>query len=432
MGIKAFRLLAAMVLTSAVAGCGSVQGNGTGNGQGATRSSSQGECLRLDPALAWPAGVREELQKAIDAHSVCGGTARADEPPVAVFDWDNTVIKNDIGYAMNFWMLRHDKILQPEDQDWKTTDRYLTDAAATALRNACGTEVPAGKPLPTSTNTDCADEILAILNDETRAGQVAFEGFDARRLTGAYSWGTALSAGYTAEELARFAEEAKKENLAAPEGAMQTVGTQKVDGYIRIYPQMKDLIRVLQSHGVETWVVSASPEPVVKVWSRDVGIDGDHVVGVRSVYRDGVQTTHLKGCGGIPDGEDSVMTYIDGKRCWANQEIFGIQGPAAFEQSPAGKRQFLAAGDSVTDVTFVADATAARIAVNRNKAELMCHAFDDADGGWVAVPMFIDPLPKQEKPYPCSTTAYTNSDGSSGPVKRPDGSIIPDQVDAVS
>ncbi|MBT2512237.1 HAD family phosphatase [Arthrobacter sp. ISL-30] len=430
MRIHSPKLFAVVLLASVVSGCGSIQAPDAVKGSG-KEGSTEGACVRLDPGLNWPAGVREHLQKVIEAHSACIGTVRDGEASVAIFDWDNTVVKNDIGYATNFWMLRNDKILQPENQDWKTTDRYLTDAAAVALSAACGTDIPAGEPLPTSKDQDCADEILAILNDTTRSGEAAFAGFDSRRLTGAYSWGTTLSAGYTAEELAFFGGEAKKQNLAAPEGEMQTVGTQEVDGYIRIYPQMKDLITVLQAHGVETWVVSASPEPVVKVWSQEVGIRADHVVGVRSVYQDGVQTTHLKGCGGVPDGDDSVMTYIDGKRCWANQEIFGIQGLAAFEQAPADRRQFLAAGDSVTDVTFVGDATAARIAVNRNKAELMCHAYDDVDGAWVVVPMFIDPAPRREEPYACSTTAYTNPDGIPGPVKRPDGTVIPDQADTI-
>ncbi|BCW48536.1 haloacid dehalogenase-like hydrolase [Arthrobacter sp. StoSoilB13] len=397
----------------------------------ATNARPAAECRQLDAQLPWPGEVREQLQKTIDAHSSCTGTARGDKAPVAIFDWDNTVVKNDIGYGTNFWMLRNDKVLQPANKDWKSTNRYLTDAAAKALAVACGTDTPAGQPLKTSSNTECADEILAILEDKTRSGEPAFEGFNARHLIGAYAWGTALSAGYTEEQLGGFALAMKQENLLAPEGSMQTVGSQQVDGYIRIYPQMKDLIGVLQAHGIETWAVSASPEPVVKAWAGEVGIDAGHVVGVRSVYEDGIQTSHLKGCGGIPDGEDSVMTYIEGKRCWANQVIFGVEGPSAFEQLPAERRQILAAGDSGTDVTFVADATEARLVVNRNNAEIMCRAYDNEDGKWLITPMFIDPKPQRSEPYPCSTKGYTNPDSSKGPVLREDGSLIPDQTDRV-
>lgn len=397
----------------------------------ASSAPPSASCQQLDSKLTWPAGIREKLQAAIDAHSTCRGTFKGGTAPVAIFDWDNTVVKNDIGYGTNFWMLRNDKVLQPEDKNWKTTNRYLTDAAAKALSAACGTDTPAGKPLRTSSDTDCADEILAILDDKTRAGQEAFAGFNARRLTGAYAWGTALSAGYTEEQLGQFATAMKQENLAAPEGTMQTVGTQKVDGYIRVYPQIKDLISTLKAHGIVPWVVSASPEPVVKAWSGEVGIDADHVVGVRSVYENGLQTTHLKGCGGEPDGADSVMTYMDGKRCWANQEIFGVKGAAAFEQLPEDRRQIIAAGDSGTDVTFVGDATEARLVVNRNNTELMCRAYDNDGGKWLITPMFIDPKPQRSEAYPCSTKGFTTPENGKEPIKRPDGTVIADQKDTV-
>jgi hypothetical protein len=70
-------------------------------GRGQWRERAFGWTLGLD----WPAGVHEHPQKAIEAHSACIGTVRDGEAPVAIFDWDNTVVKNDIGYATSFWML---------------------------------------------------------------------------------------------------------------------------------------------------------------------------------------------------------------------------------------------------------------------------------------------------------------------------------------
>ncbi|MFE2561723.1 hypothetical protein ACFXGT_38100 [Streptomyces sp. NPDC059352] len=39
-----------------------------------------------------------------------------------------------------------------------------------------------------------------------------------------------------------------------------------------------------------------------------------------------------------------MITCIDGKRCWINQEIFGVRGPAAERVQPASRRQAFAAG----------------------------------------------------------------------------------------
>lgn len=194
-------------------------------------------CRQLDAFLKWHHGVREFLQSAIDANSRCTGTADGSARKVAIFDWDNTVVKNDIGYATNYYMLQHSLVLQPANQDWHAASRYLTDAAANALSVACGKVVPAGKPLPTGSNALCANEILSLLDGETTTGQPAFVGNNVRRLAGPYAWSNALSAGYTAEELAGFADQAKKQNLAADVGATQQVGTQQVDGYIREPPR---------------------------------------------------------------------------------------------------------------------------------------------------------------------------------------------------
>ena len=61
--------------------------------------------------------------------------------PVALFDWDNTIIKNDFGDAVTFHAIAHDKVRQPPNQDWKATSKFMTDDAATALTTACGTTV---------------------------------------------------------------------------------------------------------------------------------------------------------------------------------------------------------------------------------------------------------------------------------------------------
>lgn len=52
-----------------------------------------------------------------------------------------------------------------------------------------------------------------LLDGETTTGQPAFVGNNVRRLAGPYAWSNALSAGYTAEELAGFADQAKNRTL---------------------------------------------------------------------------------------------------------------------------------------------------------------------------------------------------------------------------
>ncbi|MEU8778311.1 haloacid dehalogenase-like hydrolase [Streptomyces sp. NPDC048606] len=392
-------------------------------------------CVTPRLAAGWHGDNRARLQRLIDAYGRCGPYRPHRNKPVAVFDWDNTVVRNDVGDATMFWLLRHGKIRQPDARDWSTTSRFLTPAAARALADACGPLARPGTPLPTGTpaGTACADEINAVYGSATtRAGTAAFAGWDRRTTEPGYAWLAQLTQGWTAREVRGFAAAARAENLAAPVGATQRVGSGTATGWIRYYDQQRDLVATLRKAGFDVWISSASPQPVVEVWADGVGIDADHVIGIRNTTtRDGRHTPHLLGCGTVRDGADTMITYIDGKRCWINQEVFGVRGAAAERIQPASRRQVFAAGDSDTDVSFLRDATALRLVVNRNKNELMCRAYDDADGKWIVNPMFIEPKPRRTTPYPCSTTGYVDHDGTPGPVRRSDGAVVPDQTDTV-
>ncbi|MGW0533892.1 haloacid dehalogenase-like hydrolase [Streptomyces sp. NPDC003032] len=392
------------------------------------------KCPTLTVSEGWYGDNKARLQRMVDQYGRCGDGRGA--KPVAAFDWDNTVIKNDVGDATMFWLLRNGKIRTPERGDWRTTSRYLTTPAAKALAKAC----PAtGTTLPTHRNTArsaaCADEILSVYSEgTTTSGRAAFDGFDHRRMEPRYAWLAQLTRGWTTRQVKRFAAAAREENLAAPIGTSQRVGTHEVTGWVRYYDQQRDLIRTLKKAGFDVYVVSASPEPVAEVWAAGkggVGIDARHTIGIRNVTAHGRQTAHLKGCGTAEDGDDSMITYIDGKRCWINKEIYGVRGAAAEKVQPARRRQVFAAGDSDTDISFLRDATGLRLVLNRNKNELMCRAYDNGDRRWLVNPMFIEPKGEKAGPYPCATTGYTERDGRAGPVRRTDGSVIPDQKDTV-
>jgi len=395
-------------------------------------AAEEKQCRQLDASLPWHAGVREFLQSTIDKHSQCTGTAKKGERKVAIFDWDDTVVKNGVGYVTAYYMLRHNLVLQPPQQDWKQLHPYLTDDAAVALKTACGTDIAAGHPLPTKNNLACADEIISIFSSKTTAGKPAFSAYHHRRMQPAYLWNGSLLTGYSKEQIMDFARAVQKENLANPPGATQTVGTKQLNAWNRYYPQMKDFIATLHAHGIETWIISASPEPIVQVWSQEVGISPQRTIGMRNLFdNSGKQTPHLAGCGDIANGDDKLIPYIEGKRCWANQAIFGFSGKAALQAQP--NMHIIAGGDSVTDVSFLQDATEAALVINRNNPELMCHAYagHQAQGGkWVVQPMFINPLPARVQPYACGV-AFTAADGSKQAVRRADGSAIADQTDHI-
>ncbi|SOJ57330.1 hypothetical protein MSIMFB_04810 [Mycobacterium simulans] len=394
---------------------------------GAHPGTPSAGCRTLAADPGWYGDNRNRIDGMIRQLGTCGKAGSVTSgAPLALFDWDNTMVRNDIGNATFFWMVRNSKVRQPANRDWTTTSGYLTPPAAAALAAACGELADPGQPLPTGANTGCADELVSVYtNRETRSGATAFGNFNHRRMQPSDAWGAQLLAGWSDAEVTGFAAAARQENLDAPEKAEQTVGTSHQVGWVRYYAQMRDLVATLQANGFDVRVVSASAEPIVRLWAADVGIAADRVMGVRTEHDGDVLTARLAMCGGEPS-----IPYNEGKRCRVNEQVFGAPGAAAFQQLPQERRQAFGAGDSDGDVTFISDATALRLVLNRNQIELMCRAYSNSDGRWLVNPTFIEPLP-MSPPYPCATQGFDVPDGGQGPLLLPDGSVVADQPDRV-
>jgi haloacid dehalogenase-like hydrolase len=423
-------------------GMGGSAGAGGGGGSGGGMMALP----NLNPNLAWYAQNRDKLDTFIDEVGQNSANYDPAKKPVAIFDWDNTVIKNDVGDIVFFHQVKTDKIMQPPNKDWKATSRYLTTEAANALSTACSSLAAAGMPLPTSTNAACADEILAVYTTaKTKAGAAAFSGWNYRTLEPAYAWAAQLQAGHTHDALKMLVNTAVDAALAAPEmgmGSSQMIGTTSVNAWLRLYDQIKDLIDVMQKNGLDVWVISASPQANVEAFATRVNINADHVIGIRSLKDGNAKLTYdFEGCGSIPNGSgnggmspmgNTMITYIEGKRCWMNKVIYGVNGAAAeMTNADMTKRPVFGAGDSDTDISFLQDATKLKLAINRNRKELMCNAYNNYMGKWIINPMFILPRAQQMTPYLCSTTACLDSAGVAGPCKDEAGNAIMDQMDTV-
>lgn len=398
----------------------------------ATESSSENAagddaCGKLKD-LKWLDENRERLDEMLEELGDCGSDPDRDDAPLALFDWDNTVVKNDIGEAQTHYVLLNDLVIQPED--WADVNEYFTEPAVKELNEKCGAIAKPGEVLPTSKpeGADCADAIETIIGEsETTAGEKAFDGFNARRIQPAYLFTNQLMAGYTEDEIRSHTEKARKQFLDAAEGEKIKVGTKEYTGWIRYYEEIEDLINQLTAHGFDVRVVTASPEPIGQVWAKGIGIPAEKVMGVKAVL-DGDKKWgyELEECGG-----EASMTYIEGKRCRVNEEVLGITGEKAWDVAPEENRQVFAAGDSDTDVSFLSDATHLRLTLNRNKVELMCNAYFNEDGNWLVNPMFIEPKDQLADGYACSTEGRIEEDGSKGPLVDSKGNPIPDQEDTV-
>lgn len=310
---------------------------------------------RRESAVApagWYGNNLARLDSLIAARGQTAAGYDKSRPPVAIFDWDNTVIKNDAGDATVFWMLQHDKVLQPPDRDWRRTSRYLTAEAAQALASACASLAEPGMPFSTSAHPDCAAEIVTIYEKgHTVKGMDAMVDWNHRRMQPQYAWAAQLHAGYTPEEVRAFSRMA--ESLANPIGATQSVGgLTNLPAYVRVYDQMRALIARMQSNGFDVWVVSASSQYVIEPYASSVGIPAERVIGIRPVVSGDRLTYGIEACGEASPGNDnsaavdrSVIPYMDGKRCWVNRVVFGDRSAGAWERTveSSGRRAVFAA-----------------------------------------------------------------------------------------
>jgi hypothetical protein len=159
----------------------------------------------------------------------------------------------------------------------------------------------------------------------------------------------------------------------------------------------------MQANDIDVWISSATTRFVVEAIAPTyVAVRLDRIIGAgQALDPNGYTTYAFEGCGTYPDDNQDIMNYRLGKRCFINKIIFNV--PDGQEQLDQESPIDFGAGDSDTDIFFVRDATARRLVINRNKTELMCHAYANEDGNWLINPLFIEPRGKRESGYACSS-----------------------------
>ncbi len=281
---------------------------------------------------------------------------------VVAFDWDNTVIHNDIGDYFFQWMLDRGYF---KYQNFKEISPYITEKAVMEFEKKCKNK----DGFINSRNQKCnkfLSEVYykAVLPD----GIKVFSGYDPDIFEPSYALLAEMMAGYSVEEMKNLCEKAVTDAIR--------------EKTLYIYPEMQWLINNLKENGFEVWVISASPQLLVETFAKLAGIENNKVIGVRTEIKNGIIQNSLQGAG--PFKENTLITYRLGKRCWINEVIFKITGKeAVYPSENINNRTVFAAGDSDTDYHFLIDATKLRLLINRQKPEVTKAALKNEDGKWI-------------------------------------------------
>lgn len=306
-------------------------------------------------AGAWEKDIHDGLTALMSDHSLGGSQHKKGQPaPVVVFDFDNTVIKGDIGRAFFDFMVTEGKI-------------EFSDQVVEAL--------PADKREEVKATWEALDKLPADRRKDSREAKVfrkimhkvywsLCQDADAEKC---YPWQVRFYAGHRPEELEALAGQVMQAELKRPMGPEQI----RIDAEdpapaitsrgIRIYGEMRDLMNHLRQRGFEIWIVSAGPEWVVRgAVKSHFPIEPERVIGMRTRLADGKLTSEV----------ESPPTFRMGKVEAIDKRI--------------GRRPLLAVGDSWSDADMLGQAEKALL-IDRGYLDLKKKA---VEAGWWIQPGF--------------------------------------------
>jgi hypothetical protein len=358
-----------------IAACGAAQSSGT---QHAEETMLTG----------WPDDARARLEAFITAHGRGSAGFDAAHPPVAVFDWDNTSARGDVGDLAFAYMLDHDLIRWPEAglDAWGP----LSAAARARIGASCPANLAAGAPLPTSGESACGVALAEIVIEGTLDGAPTFDPPIGPSYRGSYGMMVRVFAGMTHDQASEIGRATIERALAQPIGTRRTIGRASFDDFLRLQDPVHALANRLREAGVDTWIVSASFEPVVQVFAAHAGYDADHVIGARlETAADGTFTAHHP----YESTIGPLITFDEGKRFWIRHGIFGMSPEAALAATQDGdRRPVLAGGDSDTDYAMLDYARGLRVLFDRGGQRVTCLSRSERES-FVVLPQFVDPVP---------------------------------------
>ena len=286
-----------------------------------------------------------------------GPEYRADAPPFAVFDWDQTVIRHDIGDALFLHQIEALGFALDHDEFWT-----VLDPSDVTLREQAA--------------------LLRELADDARADHPTFHALREAVLVGflrsglldpqeGFPWQTRLLAGMSEAEIADLTRQAMEKEMAAPLARREfQAGGQTVHFHtgLRPYAEILDLMRQLEAHGIAVWIVSATNVWAVRVMAEALGVPADRVIGMRTRVAEGRITAELEG--------EAVATW--GKVKAIQRYIHPTRQPV------------LVAGDNVTDLPMLEYSADTRLVIDRGVAALRQVAEARAAAGerWLVQPMF--------------------------------------------
>jgi len=284
------------------------------------------------PESGWTESTHSRLEKLLSG-----------PPGLAAFDFDNTLIRGDLGEAVMYYILlqgligaelpefweeiKHNAIADADLETWKHLWKIYS-----AQEDAFSYE-------------KLVEGLIGAYNAIAEK-----DGLEA-----AYRWTRVLFCGMPERELSTLARHVFAENQG-PDLAPLIFHGKKIDNSIRMRGPLLRLVEAFQKSGWDVRIVTASPECTIQTASPSFGIDPVRVRGMRLEIENGILMPRIV----------EPMTFDGGK-------------VRALRESTQEKLLF-AAGDSFTDLGLLMEAEN-RLLVDRGNAKL--RALGEEHGFWI-------------------------------------------------
>ena len=274
------------------------------------------------------------------------------DSPVAVFDFDNTCIRGDIGELYGHYLVETMRYRYDLDDFWRLIHvddgrerlRRLTDAAM-----AIPPEERAGSPV----YRDYLAEMAGLYGRRLRrAGK-----------RDCYEWAVRLHVGLTTRQMNAWSAEAIRRELAEARRVERFETSRgrlvEVERGVRPYREMRQLIAALGEAGFEVWIVSATNAWTVRQFAPFFGVPRKRVLG--------------------------NLVEVDGERLTATTRPPALfrEGKVEIIEREIGRRPAFVAGDSVTDYEMLCRASELALVVDCGDQKLRHEA---RQRGWAVQP----------------------------------------------
>lgn len=210
--------------------------------------------------LQWEPQIKEALDEVLNSHY---------PHPVAVFDFDNTLIYGDHGLNLMNYIIFHLQLKANEDWFWHPKLWY----------NIENNMILKIKSIYEKAKEDL--ENLYWRNELLYNVYRVFQTLELIDLEIAYRWTKIFFAGFTVKELKELSKISFEEALKLDCKEIFLKENVIIQQGIRINPLLLELIETLKEKQWEVYIITATPEIAIQAISYYWNIDEDHVIGMK-------------------------------------------------------------------------------------------------------------------------------------------------------